>query len=162
MTPAMNGTREPLVAPFRIIADVSQAADGWRFNELYDSAEPGRLLRVPIDYRYLELADYTVEGLPLYIVRKNAKALAATIRHWPESFLQELELLRDLEAAGAWCLVVIEGSAEEIEQVLAAEDRAFADAGVNVPWLFAPSRGVAELIVFAVIKRAWQRAQRGW
>src|SRR5688572_18756749 len=128
----MTGTQEPLVVPFRIIAHVREAEDGWRFDGLYDAADPGRILRVPMDYQELDLADYTVEGLPLYIVRKNAMDLALAMRHWPESVYEELRRLHDMEAAGASCLVVIEGTAEEIEQVLAEEARTFVNAGLSV------------------------------
>lgn len=155
----MTATQESIVTPFRVIADVREEAGGWRFEGVLDAGEPAGMLHVPIEYQYLDHADYTVEGLALFIVRKRARELAKVMRHWPESICEELAALRELEADGSSCLVVIEGSEEEIEQVLQVDDQVFAEAGKGIPWLFAPSREAAEMLVFAVIKRAWQRAQ---
>jgi hypothetical protein len=147
------------VAPFRVLADFREAVGGWQFNDLDDAAQPGRKWKVPVEYRWLESADYTVEGLPLFIVRKNAKEFAAALRHWPESVVQEQERLCELEASGAACLVVIEGSQDEIEQVLESGVDAFVSSEGGIGWLFAPSRRAAELMVFAVMQRAWLRAE---
>lgn len=156
----MSQTNEPLVTPFRIIADFREERDGWKFAGLFDAAQPERTLIVPIEYRRLEIVDYAVEGLPLYFVRKRAKELAAALRHWPESFSQEIQKLHELEAAGGSCLLVIEGSSDEIEQVL-AEPKSFTGGEGGIPWLLAPSRSAAELVVFAVIQHAWLLTQNG-
>lgn len=161
LQPNMTGTQESFVTPFRVIADVREEAGGWRFEGLSAAGDPARMIRVPIEYRYLDLADYTVEGLSLFLVRKQATEFARAMQQWPQSVCEELAALRDLQATGASCLVVIEGSEREIEQVLQIDDKLFAQAGRGVPWLFAPSRGVAEMLVFAVIQRAWQRSIRG-
>jgi ERCC4-type nuclease len=154
----MSNHLKPLVAPFRIFADFREESEGWQFKELYDAAQPARGLVVPIEYRSLEYGDYTVEGLPLFFVRKNAKDFVAAIHHRPRSVEQELKQLQQLEAIGASCLVVLEGDVDEAEQVL-AQVKAFGYGEDIIAWLFAPTRSTAELIVFAVIQHAWLNKQ---
>src|SRR3954454_23410045 len=109
----MSQTNEPLLAPFRIIADIGQATDGWQFKGLFDSVQPTRPLIVPIVFRRLEVADYMVEGLPLHIVRKQARQFAALLRHSPEIIRKQHEQLQEIESHGGSCLVVIEGNLDE-------------------------------------------------
>ena len=154
----MTGTNDPLQAPFRIIADPCEATDGWQFKGLYDAAQPTRRLIVPIVYQRLEIADYTVEDLPLFIVRRHAQDFAAALRNSPDLVRDEHQRLRALEAAGGSCLVVIEGQHDEIEQVLEVDSTVQAGKNSHVPWLFVPNRSAAELIVYSIIQRAWRRA----
>src|SRR5262245_53456212 len=85
----LAAANEPLVAPFRIIADFREAIDGWQFTNLPDREHPTRCWTVPVEYRYLETADYTVEELTLFIVRHKATDLLVALQQWPESFAQE-------------------------------------------------------------------------
>ena len=121
--------------------------------------------RVPVEYRYLETADYTVAGVPLFIVRHRAKDFVAALRHWPASIAQEHEELRQLEASGASCLVVLEGDADSVVRDLGAGDSALQgdsqlllNHDFGIPWLIASSHRNAELAAFEVMWRAWQRA----
>src|SRR5262245_12546876 len=153
---------ESWVAPFRVIADFREAVDGWQFMDLPDPDQPGRSWTVPLEYRYLETADYTIDELSLFIVRRNATDFLAELRHWPESIAQQHAELRDLEASGAACLVVIEGDAELINQILGESDESGPVQPIDfgIPWLLADSQKKAELIVFEVMRRAWQRSIR--
>ena len=154
----MKETQEPLVAPFQIFADFREALNGWRFRDLYDAAQPARRLIVPLEYRALAIADYTVEGLPVFFVRRSAADFAAALQQRPNCVLQELKQLRELEESGATCLVVIEGNANEVEQVL-TEAKSLTGREFRIPWLFAPTRSVAEMVIFAIIQRAWLQRQ---
>src|SRR5689334_6369825 len=100
----MSGTNQPLVGPFRIIADLREAVEGWQFKDIEDADQPGRRVTVPIAYRRLEIADYTVENVPLFILRRTAKDFATALAEEPELVREELQRLSDLEATGASCL----------------------------------------------------------
>jgi hypothetical protein len=155
----MSQAHEPLAAPFRIIADFTQAAEGWQFQGLCDESQPDRSLIVPLEYRELEFADYTVEGLPLFIVRWSAKEFATALKHDPADVFAELKLLRDAEAAGATSFMVIEGHPDDLDHLIAFEVDALTRAKLGVALLFAPSN-VVQQVVFGVIHRAWLRAQQ--
>jgi hypothetical protein len=154
----MSESSEPLVAPFRIIADYREALAGWRFQGLRDESQPDRMLVVPLEYEPLEFADYTVEGLPLFIVRKDAKAFEAALRDSPAAVFAELQQIRDLEATGASCFMVIEGEPPDLDRLIATELDALTRAKLGIALLFAPSN-VVEQVVFGVIHRAWLREQ---
>ena len=64
----------------------------------------------------LEIADYLVEDLRLYIVRKHAAEFAACLRHSPETVRREHQQLHAIEAGGSSCLIVIEGKHDEIPE----------------------------------------------
>jgi hypothetical protein len=166
--PAANGQdapeREPLIAPFRVVADFREAVDGWQFTSLPDREQPGRCWTVPVEYRYLETADYTVEELSLFIVRRVAADFLAELEHWPESIAHQHAELHELEADGAACLIVIEGDAEAIARILSRSDPAphrplhsVLPAYHGIPWLMADSRRTAELMTFEIMRRAWAR-----
>jgi hypothetical protein len=156
---------QPLVAPFRVIADFREAVDGWQFTNLPHREQPSRCWTVPVEYRYLETADYTVEGLPIFIVRRDAKDFLSLLQHLPERVAKEHAKLRELEAGGASCLVVIEGDAEAIAQILGRRGcatywrlRSCQSIDEGLACLFADDRRTAELMAFEVMLRAWQRS----
>jgi hypothetical protein len=156
----MSQTNEPLLAPFRIIADIGQATDGWQFKGLFDAAQPTRPLIVPIVFRHLEVADYMVEGLPLHIVRQQALHFASLLRHSPEMVHKKHEKLEEMESRGGSTLVVIEGNLKEIEEVLRADSGVQVSKVTSVPWLFVPDRQTAEMMVYAVIQRALSQKRK--
>jgi hypothetical protein len=155
---------EPLAAPFRIVADFREALDGWQFAHVPDCEQPGRYWGAAVEYRYLETADYTVAGVPLFIVRHEADEFLGLQRHWPDGLARELAQLDELEREGAACLIVIEGDAQTVAQLLSGGDSLLsgeADApepvGDDIPWLLVESRQSAEWMVFNVMRRAWER-----
>ena len=153
-------------APFRVIADFREAIDGWQFTNVPDRMHSSCSWTAPVEYRYLETADYTVSGLSLFIVRHRADNFLAMLRHWPDSIAQQRVELTELQAAGTSCLIVIEGDAEAIAQVLKASDlvdrfdlSSPRSTGCDIPWLLAESQRAAEQMVFEIMHRAWQQAQ---
>jgi hypothetical protein len=74
--------------------------------------------------------------------------------------MQELKQLCELAASGASCIVVIEGATVEDEQLL-ADAQYFTSGHRAIVWLFAPSRQAAELLVYAVVQRAWKQRPTG-
>jgi hypothetical protein len=155
----MSETQEPLAAPFRIIADPSEATDGWQFAGLFDAADPKRRITVHVEYRSLEIPGYMVEELALLFVRRRAPDFAAALQQRPHCVRQEIEQLKQLEDAGTSCLIVIEGESADVERVL-AEEIALAGSAADIPWLFAPTREAAELVVLSLIQRAWLERQK--
>jgi hypothetical protein len=164
--PHHSASGEPLRAPFRVIADFRQAVDGWQFTNVPDRMHPSQHWTAPIEYRYLPPADYMVLGLDLYFVRHDATDFLAMQRHWPDSIAQQRAELVELQAEGASCLIVIEGDAQTIGQVLRESDLLppldpasprFSEC--DVPWLLAESHAAAEQMVFEIMHRAWQHAQ---
>jgi hypothetical protein len=159
-------SKEPLVAPFRVIADIRERADGWRFSSLRGGADQKRPLIVPLVHRELEMAYYTVEGVAIYVVRRWADDFISALRQRPDSFVQESKHLCQLAASGASCVVIVEGDIESILQAFERHDSrpqdepsAFESCDYGIPWLFAGSRHTAEFMAFEVMKRAWLRAQ---
>jgi hypothetical protein len=160
------GEVESVEAPFRILADFREAIDGWQFACVPDCQDSARVWTAPVEYRYLEMADYALEGLPLYFVRYEARDFLAALRHWPLSVAQDHAELRELEECGASCLVVIEGDAETLDEILvtcelAEQSDALASHSIDhgIPWMLAHSQRTAEIVVFEIMLRAWRHVR---
>jgi hypothetical protein len=156
---------EALAAPFRVIADFREAIDGWQFTNVPDREDSSRFWTASVEYRYLETADYVVPEMSLFIVRHQAEAFLALLRHWPDSVARQRSDLMDLQAAGASCLIVIEGKADTIAQVLRVgefvptwDDNGPRRPGCDIPWLLVECRKTAEQVVFEIMHRSWQQA----
>ena len=159
---------EPLTAPFRVIADFREAIDGWQFTNVPDRRHPvaildgagrisvfgnGRLHR-PRGCRYSSSDIMPTNSWPCCGIGRIA------------SLKQRAELL-ELQAAGASCLIVIEGDAQTIAQVLRESDlvaswdpSSLHSTGCDIPWLLAESQRTAEQMVFEIMHRAWQQRAR--
>ena len=96
-----------------------------------------------MDYESLDVADYMVDGMHLYFVRRNAEQFVAAILRRPVCVMQELKQLCELATSGASCIVVIEGATAEDEQLL-ADAQYFTSGHRAIVWLFAPSRQAAK------------------
>jgi hypothetical protein len=112
----------------------------------------------------LETADYTVDGLPIFIVRRDAQDFLAALQHTPERVAEEHVRLRQLESGGASCLLVVEGDSDAIVQILGRRGcatywrlNASQPMDDGIACLLAEDRHTAELMAFEVMLRAWQR-----
>jgi hypothetical protein len=155
---------EPIEAPFRVIANIHEAIDGWQFARVSDRREPLRYWTAPVEYRYLPVADYTVAGVPLYVFRYNAQEFIKEIRQRPDSITQRLRELEKTQSAGNSCLIVLEGVGNSVERVMKAgefiesSDSSTVDPNkCDIFWLLAETPQLAEQIVFEFMHRTWQR-----
>jgi ERCC4-type nuclease len=168
-----TGDVDPLVLPFTIFYDHRERAGGWRFSGLIGGAsDKYRPLVVQTKETFMPTADYTVEGVPIFIERKSPEDFISTITHGRENFKKEHDRMKMIEDGGGQCCVIIEAGYEQImaelesgssmRQVPAAVVRGSVAAQINdygIPWVFAGSRRAAEEMAFWVLRKAWERAQ---
>jgi DNA excision repair protein ERCC-4 len=164
---------DPLVLQFTVLIDRQERAGGWRFSGITgDSRDKYRPLVVPTREEHLRTADYTVEGVPIFIERKSVEDFLSTIIHGRERFEREHERMVEIERAGGSCAVVIEGEYDAImselesgssargihpssvEGTIASFERKY-----GIPWVFAGNRRRAELLAFRMLRQAWAEQQ---
>lgn len=159
---------EPLLLPFTVIRDQRERQAGWNFqNIIGTAADKYRLLVVKQVERHMVTADYTIDGVPVYIERKSHDDFIGTLGGGHDNFRKEHERMAAIQAGGGKCFVVIETSydrvIEELESPYSARKLhpnsvegivASWPAKYQVPWFFAGSRRQAERLALRLL-RTW-------
>jgi len=173
----MKNTIETLVCPFVILVD-SAEQHPFTFEGIRgDAKHKHRVLAVTTRWQCLgrhpnQLGDYSIDGFigSCHVERKSVKDCQGTILGWGGSrdrFEQELANLASIEAP----LVVVEGSLDVVlstsndhrtheHQVIAKQLLRSIIAfqmDYRVPWVFADSRRLAEVITFRWLERYWRK-----
>lgn len=177
MTTAMTSTSEAVACPFVVLID-SNEQQPFEFSGIHgDAKQEHRILEVTTRWQCLgrhpnQLGDYSVDGFIglVHVERKSVQDCQGTILGWGGSrdrFEQELSNLAAIEAP----LVVVEGSLQEV--LSTSNDRRTREHKViakqllrsilafqmdyRVPWVFADSRRMAEVITFRWLERFWRK-----
>lgn len=176
-TTKTTSSSEPLVCPFVVLIDSAEQTP-FAFEHIRADANHGhREMIVRTEWRCLgrhprQLGDYSVDGFVgrVHVERKSVHDCQNTILGFSGSrdrFEQELANLAGIDAP----LVVVEGS---LQTVLATtndhrtrEHKVIAkqllrsilafQQDYRVPWVFADSRRMAELIAFRWLERFWKK-----
>jgi len=159
---------EPLILPFTVLCDNRERSGGWRFQGMIgDSKDKYRPLIVPQRECYMVTADYTIEGVPVFIERKAHEDYIGSVGGGHLNFRKEHERMRDIIAAGGKCFVVCESSYDRIMDELNDPtclrdlDSATVEGVVaswpgqfGVPHIFAGTRAYAERLCLKLL-RTW-------
>jgi ERCC4-type nuclease len=159
---------EPLILPYTVLIDHREREGGWRFQGLTgDAKEKYRPLIVPQKEVHLVTADYSIEGVPVFVERKSHDDIIGSIGGGHGNFRKEHERMHEIVALGGACCVIIESSYDavmtELEDPLsmrrlepAAVEGVLASWPVacKVPWFWAGTRRRAESLAMKFL-RTW-------
>jgi ERCC4-type nuclease len=160
---------DPLVLPFVVQVDHRERAAGWRFAGLHaDSADKYRPIVVPQVEVHLKTADYTIDGVPIFIERKSHEDVIGSISGGATNFRLEHDRMAALISQGAHCCVVIETSLDRVIDELNGESaRRVSPAAVmgtvasypmkyGVPWHWCGTRQLAEELALRILRKAYE------
>lgn len=165
---------EPLVLPFTILKDTRERQAGWTFQNIIGSAaDKYRPLIVPQVERHMVTADYTIEGVPVYVERKSRDDFIGTLGGGHDNFRKEHQRMEAIIAGGGKCFVIVEANYADIIEELESPHSARKlhpnsvegivaswPAKYGVTWHFAGSRRQAERLALSIM-RTWYKKLTG-
>lgn len=158
------------VLPFTVLYDHREVAAGWRFQGIKgDSRDKYQTLVVKQQKVHLVTADYTIEGVPVFIERKSHEDAIGSIGGGHVRLRAEHERMHEIVKAGGVCCVICETTHSAIIDELSDPystrqlDPDSVDGVLRswpikyqVPWYFPGSRAAAERFALGFLRKWYE------